>query len=92
MKFRVAKCLVEVQQYKEASLLLQAVPIKQRSAKMNMLLTKIQQGESGTDKNLIANYKEVLRKCPLAFECIDGLINLGVKGTEVNSLILNGKK
>lgn len=91
LKFRIAKCLVEVQQYKEASVLLQAVPLKQRPAKMNMLLTKMSQGESGTDKSLIANYKEVLRKCPLAFECIDGLISLGVKGTEVNSLIINGK-
>lgn len=90
LKFRVAKCLVESQQFKEAAALLQPLPLKQRSAKINMLLAKIQQGESGTDKHLIANYKEVLRKCPLAFECIDGLLSLGVKGTEVNSLIING--
>lgn len=89
LKFRVAKCLVENQQFKEAAALLQPLPLKQRSAKINMLLAKIQQGES--DKHLIANYKEVLRKCPLAFECIDGLLSLGVKGTEVNSLIINGE-
>lgn len=91
LKFRIAKCLFENQQYKDATSLLQPIPLKQRSAKINMLLVKIQQLESATDKHLITNYKEVLRKCPLAFECIDGLISMGVKGTEVNSLIINGK-
>lgn len=91
LKFRVAKCMVENQLFKEACALLQPLPLKQRSAKINMLLAKIQQGESGTDKHLIANYKEVLRRSPLAFDCIDGLISLGVKGAEVNSLIINGE-
>lgn len=91
LKFRVAKCMVENQLFKEACALLQPLPLKQRSSKINMLLAKIQQGESGTDKNRIANYKEVLRKSPLAFECIDGLISLGVRGAEVNSLIINGE-
>jgi anaphase-promoting complex subunit 7 len=91
LKFRIAKCLVENHQYKEAVGILQPIPAKQRSAKINMLLAKIQQGEAAIDKHVIANYKEVLRRCPLAFECIDGLISLGVKGTEVNSLIINGK-
>jgi anaphase-promoting complex subunit 7 len=91
LKFKVAKCMVENQLFKEACALLQPIPLKQRSAKINMLLVKIQHGESGTDKQIIMNSKEVLRRCPLAFECIDGLISLGVKGTEVNSLIINGK-
>lgn len=91
LKFRTAKCMVENQQFREACSLLQPLPVKQRSAKINMLLAKIQQGESGTDKHVIANFKEVLRKCPLAFDCIDGLLGLGVKGSEVNSLIINGR-
>lgn len=91
LKFRIAKCMIETQQFKEAGALLQSIPSKHRTAKVNMMLTQIQQGESGTDKHLIANYKEVLKKCPLAFECIDGLLSLGVKGTEVNSLIINGR-
>lgn len=91
LKFQVAKCMVENQQFKEACALLQTLPLKHRSAKINMLLAKTQHGESGTDKHLIASHKEILRRCPLAFESIDGLIKLGVKGTEVNSLIINGK-
>ena len=93
LKFRIAKCLVENHLFKDAVAILQPIPQKQRAAKINMLLAKIQQTEAGaTDKHLITNYKEVLRRCPLAFECIDGLISLGVKGTEVNSIIINGEK
>lgn len=92
LKYRMAKCLVDNQQYKEAASLLQPIPLKQRTAKINWLLVKSQQEEGGaTDKNVIQCYKEILRKCPLAFECIDGLMSLGVKGTEVNSLIINGR-
>lgn len=89
IKFRIAKNMVENHQYKEANSLLQSIPIKQRPAKANMLICKIQNtSESGTEKNLIQAYKEVLKKCPLAFECIDGLLGLGLKGNEVNSLII----
>lgn len=87
LKFRSAKCMIEMHQFKEASNILQTIPLKLRPAKVSMLLTKT--ADSTNDKHLIANYREVLRKCPMAFECIDGLINLGVKGTDVNSLIIN---
>ncbi|CAG9811331.1 unnamed protein product [Chironomus riparius] len=89
LKYRIAKCQVENQQAKEAYSILQSIP-KPRPAKVNFMMCKvIQQCESGSDKNLITLYKEVLKKCPLAFECIDSLLNLGVKGNEVNSLIIN---
>lgn len=73
-------------QYKEASNLLQSIPMKMRPAKVSMLLTRT---DSSNEKHLAANYREVLRKCPLAFSCIDGLIGLGVKGTDVNSLTID---
>jgi len=89
LKYRIAKCQVENQQLKEAYGILQTIS-KPRPAKVNFLMCKvIQQCESGSDKNLIALYKEVLKKCPLALECIDALLNMGVKGNEVNSLIIN---
>ena len=91
IKFNIAKCHVENHLYKDATTLLQTIPLKQRSAKVCMLLSKILLDNGNSDKNLIAIYKEVLRKCPLSFEAIDGLLNLGVKGSEVNSLIINGK-
>ncbi|KAG5683468.1 hypothetical protein PVAND_012746 [Polypedilum vanderplanki] len=89
LKFRIAKCLIENHLYKEANSVLQSIPLKQRPAKVHDLICKVQQSDAGTDKSLIVAYKEILKKCPLAFECIDGLLALGVKGSEVNSLIIN---
>lgn len=86
LKFRTAKCMVEMHQFKEASNLLQSIPQKLRPAKVSMLLTKT---DASNEKHLAGNYREVLRKCPLAFTCIDGLIGLGVKGTDVNSLTID---
>jgi anaphase-promoting complex subunit 7 len=89
IKFRIAKCMVENFQYKEANTILSSVPPKNRSPKINMLYSKVIQESSGMDKNIITAYKEVLKKCPLAFECIDGLLAMNVRGSEVNSLIIH---
>ncbi|XP_070509627.1 anaphase-promoting complex subunit 7 [Chironomus tepperi] len=89
LKYRIAKCQVENQQPKEAYSILQSIT-KPRPAKVNFLMCKvIQQCESGSDKNLIALNKEIIKRCPLALECIDSLLNMGVKGNEVNSLVIN---
>lgn len=52
-----------------------------------MALAKIFQ-EQGMERSAITTYKEVLRECPLALEAAEGLLALGVKGIEVNSLIV----
>lgn len=52
-----------------------------------MALAKMFQ-EQGMERSAIATYKEVLRECPLALEAAEGLLALGVKGIEVNSLIV----
>lgn len=52
-----------------------------------MALAKMFQ-EQGMERSAIATYKEVLRECPLALEAAEGLLTLGVKGIEVNSLIV----
>lgn len=85
IKFRIAKCYYENLQYKEAGAMLLTIPQKQRLPKINMLLAKVQ--VDGPDTKTA--YKEVLKKCPFAFEAIEGLLNLGVKGNEVQSLIIN---
>lgn len=53
-----------------------------------MALAKLFQ-EQGMDRSAIATYKEVLRECPLALEAAEELLALGVKGIEVNSIILS---
>lgn len=85
MKFRIAKCYYENLQYKEAATVLLNIPQKQRLPKINMLLAKVQ--IDGPDTKTA--YKEVLKKCPFAFEAIEGLLHLGIKGNEVQSLIIN---
>lgn len=52
-----------------------------------MALAKMFQ-EQGMERSAIATYKEVLRECPLALEAAEGLLALGVKGIEVNSIIM----
>lgn len=52
-----------------------------------MALAKMFQ-EQGMERSAITTYKEVLRECPLALEAAEGLLSLGVKGIEVNSLIV----
>lgn len=86
IKFKIAKCLHENLHNKDAASILQTIPQKQRLPKINMLLAKVL--NDGNDSK--AAYKEVLKKCPFAFECIESLLNLGVKGNEVQSLIING--
>jgi anaphase-promoting complex subunit 7 len=85
IKFRIAKCHYENLQFKEAASVLQAIPQKQRLPKINFLLTKVLSDGNETK----TAHKEVLRKCPFAFECIESLLTLGVKGNEVQSLIIN---
>nr|XP_012147821.1 PREDICTED: anaphase-promoting complex subunit 7 isoform X3 [Megachile rotundata] len=71
----------------EAFQVLQNIPGKQRTPKVNMALAKMFQ-EQGMERSAITTYKEVLRECPLALEAAEGLLSLGIKGIEVNSLIV----
>lgn len=54
-----------------------------------MLLSKIFQ-ESGNERSAVSHFREVLKICPYAFEAVEGLLSLGIKGTEVNSMVING--
>ncbi|XP_059610546.1 anaphase-promoting complex subunit 7 [Phlebotomus argentipes] len=88
IKFKIAKCLVEVKQSQEAITVLQSIPVKQRSPKINALYGRLSQ-YNGHDRCAVSSYKEVLKECPLALEIMEGLLQLGVKGIEVNSLVVD---
>uniref|UniRef100_A0A182VQD6 Uncharacterized protein n=1 Tax=Anopheles minimus TaxID=112268 RepID=A0A182VQD6_9DIPT len=88
LKYKTARCLIEMKCYRDAIVLLQSLALKQRSPKVNMLLSKLCHNH-GHERSAIGTYKEVLKECPLAFEAIEGLLTLGVKGIEVNSLIVD---
>ncbi|XP_015111054.1 anaphase-promoting complex subunit 7 [Diachasma alloeum] len=87
IKYQIHVCLIKLKSQLEALQVLQSIPAKQRTAKVNMALAKIFQ-EQGMERSAITTYKEVLRECPLALEAAEGLLALGVKGIEVNSLIV----
>ncbi|XP_046739010.1 anaphase-promoting complex subunit 7 isoform X1 [Diprion similis] len=88
IKYQIHLCLVKLKNTQEALQVLQGIPGKQRSAKVNMALAKMFQ-EQGMERSAITTYKEVLRECPLALNAVEGLLALGVKGIEVNSMIVN---
>ncbi|XP_034945414.1 anaphase-promoting complex subunit 7 isoform X2 [Chelonus insularis] len=87
IKYQIHVCLMKMKNQFEALQVLQSIPGKQRTAKINMALAKIFH-EQGMERSAITTYKEVLRECPLALEAAEGLLSLGVKGIEVNSLIV----
>ncbi|KAG7188915.1 hypothetical protein KM043_008516 [Ampulex compressa] len=87
IKFQIHLCLIKLKNSQEALQVLQSIPGKQRTSKVNMALAKMFQ-EQGMERSAITTYKEVLRECPLALEAAEGLLSLGVKGVEVNSLIV----
>ena len=92
VRYRLAICLRELGEQNVAISTLQALPAKQRSPKLNMLLAKLlHHGRASNTNEAIASYKEVLRDDPLALDAIDGLLLLGVDGIEVNSLVVNCK-
>lgn len=88
IKYQIHLCLVKSKNPQEALQVLQSIPGKQRTAKVNMALAKMFH-EQGMERSAITTYKEVLKECPLALEAAEGLLSLGVKGTEVNSLIVS---
>lgn len=91
-RYRLAKCHQDLAETSQAISVLQALPAKARTPKVNLFLAKLIQIFGGTNgAEAILNYKEVLRECPMALEAIDALLELGVDGIEVNSLVVNGK-
>lgn len=77
IKFKTAKCLIEIKRFRDAIVMLQSLTIKQRTAapKISMLLSRLYHGH-GHERSAIGTYKEVLKDCPLAFEAIEGMFRI----------------
>lgn len=88
IKYKIAKCLVEIKHFRDAIVILQSLAHRQRTAKINMLLGRLLHN-NGLERAAVGAYKEVLKECPLAFEAVEGLLNVGVKGIDVNSLVVD---
>ncbi|KAG8283976.1 Anaphase promoting complex subunit 7, partial [Homalodisca vitripennis] len=87
IKYQIHRCLMKLHRNDEAMEVLQSIPGKQRTAKINFALAKLLQ-QRGMERSAVSAYKEVLRECPLALEAVEGLLSLTVTGAEVNSLVI----
>lgn len=60
IKYNIHVCLIQMKCYDEALTILQSIPVKQRTPKVNMSLAKLWQ-QTGSERSAIVAYKEVLR-------------------------------
>ncbi|KAG5888091.1 hypothetical protein JTB14_021892 [Gonioctena quinquepunctata] len=87
IKYKIHLCCMALKQKNAAGEILQMISARLRTPKINMALGDIYK-EIGMERSAITCYKEVLRECPLALEAVENLLKLGVKGVEVNSLMV----
>ncbi|KAK2170518.1 hypothetical protein LSH36_2g01059 [Paralvinella palmiformis] len=86
IRYRIYQCLYSQKQYKEAISELEAISPKQRTSKVQLALAQLYQ-RIGIDRCAVTAYKEVLRGCPMSLEAARGLLQLGVKGVEVETMM-----
>ncbi|KAK6641543.1 hypothetical protein RUM44_013255 [Polyplax serrata] len=87
IKYQIHLCHINLKQNQEAVTVLETIPGKQRSPKVNMALGKLYH-LGGMERSSVYAFKEVLKECPLALEAIEGLLNLRLSGAEVQSFVL----
>ncbi|XP_030761563.1 anaphase-promoting complex subunit 7 [Sitophilus oryzae] len=87
IKYKIHLCCLALKQRKAAADILQSIPARQRTPKINMALGNIYK-EVGMERSAITCFKDVIRECPLALDAIETLLKLGTSGVEVNSLIM----
>lgn len=87
LKYKTAQCLFHLKQGQEAITVIESVPLKQRSAKLHFLYAQLNKDRAPT-KTVLA-LKEVLKEHQLALDVAEQLLEMGVSGLEVNSLIVD---
>lgn len=88
LRYLLHECLAAQRQHQQAVCVLEAVPARHRSPRINMALGRLYE-RLGTERSAVAAYKEVLRQCPLAVDAARALLALGVRGTEVGALMVH---
>ncbi len=87
LKFKLHLCYVEMGSSSLAIEILQTVPAKQRTPKLNMAMGKLYV-RNGLDRPAVSCFREVLKVCPMAMEATKQLLQLGVKPKEIQELTL----
>lgn len=93
LRRRAAECYREIGNPGLAVATLLQVPVKSRTPRINLMLARMHHHSFGlghTKKTeSLPSYKEVVRECPMALPVIQDLLELGVDGNEVNSLVMH---
>ncbi|XP_002133383.1 anaphase-promoting complex subunit 7 [Drosophila pseudoobscura] len=92
LRYRLAVCYKEVGEPGKAISTLLALSAKMRTPRINMLLGRLHHHASAGSKgkaDAVMAYKDVLKECPMSLKSIEALLELGVDGIEVNSLVMN---
>ncbi|KAK7494010.1 hypothetical protein BaRGS_00014668 [Batillaria attramentaria] len=87
VKYKLYQCHMKLKETGEALLALESISTKQRTAKINLALARLYQ-QDGRDRSALTSYKEVLREHPLALMAVRELLSLGMRGTDVMSMIM----
>lgn len=77
VKYRIAQCCLKLKQKQRAKEVLESVPARSRTAKVNMVLGNLF-WESGWERSAVSCFKEVLKEEPLALEAAENLLKLGI--------------
>lgn len=78
VKYKIHLCCIALKQKNAATEILQMIPARMRTPKMNMALGNLYK-DNGMERVAITCFKEVLRECPLAMEAVENLLKLGIK-------------
>lgn len=87
LKFKTAQCLAQLHHTQEAVAIIESIPTKQRLSKVQYLYAQLQKDR--TSNAAIVALKEVLKEHQLALDVAEQLLDLGVHGLEVNSLVVD---
>lgn len=76
IRYKIHKCCLALKQVNAAIEMLQSIPARSRTPKINMALGSLYR-DGGMERSAITCYKEVLRECPLSLEAVENLLKLG---------------
>lgn len=82
LRYQIHLCRVGRKDVSQAILVLEEIPVKQRSGRVNSALGRLYRKERVMVK-AVAAYKEVIRENPLALEAMTQLVQMGVGPFEV---------
>lgn len=88
LKYKTAQCLVALHHTQEAVAIIDSIPMKQRPSKVHYLYAQLNKNRTSSSAAVVS-LKEVLKEHQLALDVAEQLLEMGVSGLEVNSLVVD---